>query len=77
MRVRVSDPAFAYDLVCSLKLASYTAAQSGRDTVDVRVPPASTREHAELQLAYYLANWRSRHPGVDAELVDGAYYRKQ
>jgi hypothetical protein len=71
MKVKVSDPAFAYDLVCSLKLAAYTAAQTGRDTLEVRVPSASTPAQAELQLGFYLATWRSRHPGVVAELVEG------
>ena len=69
MTVKVSDPAFTYNLLCSLKMAAYTAAQSGRDTVEVRVPAASTAEQAELHLGYYLATWRSRHPGVDAELI--------
>jgi hypothetical protein len=71
MKVKVSDPAFTYDLLCSLKLAAYTAAQTGRDTLEVRVPSASTPAHAELQLGFYLATWRSRHPGIVAELVDG------
>jgi hypothetical protein len=71
MRVRVSDPAFTYNLLCSLKMAAYTAAQTGRDTLEVRVPAASNQEKAELHLGYYLATWRSRHPGVVAELIDG------
>jgi hypothetical protein len=71
MRVRVSDPAFAYDLLCSLKVAAYAAAQTGRDTLEVRVPAASTTDEAELHLGFYLANWRARHPGVVAELENG------
>ena len=71
MRVRVSDPAFVYNLLCSLKLASYTAAQTSQDTLEVRVPTASTVEQAQLHLGYYLATWRARHPGVVAELIDG------
>jgi hypothetical protein len=69
MEVRVSDPAFVYDLVYSLKRAAYVATPLDRNTVLVRAPEASTIEQARTHLAYYLANWRSRHPGVDADLV--------
>ncbi|MGH3033674.1 MAG: hypothetical protein ACRDON_03845 [Gaiellaceae bacterium] len=69
MRVHVSDPAFVYDLVCSLKRANYAAAQTGHDTVEVRVPEAATAEKAALHLGFYLANWRARHPGVVADIV--------
>jgi hypothetical protein len=69
MKVHVSDPAFVYDLLYSLKLANYAAAQTGKDTVEVRVPSAATREQAHLHLGFYLANWRARHPGVVADIV--------
>jgi hypothetical protein len=73
MTVRVSDPAFVYDLICSLRLAAYSAAQTGRHTLEVRVPTASSTEEAQLHLGFYLANWRARHPGVVAELVDDPF----
>lgn len=69
MKVHVSDPAFVYDLVCSLKRANYAAAQVGHDTLEVRVPTASSPEKAALHLGFYLANWRARHPGVVADIV--------
>lgn len=69
MEVKVSDPAFVYDLVYSLKRASYVATAFDRNTVIVRAPEASSADQARRQLAFYLANWRSRHPGVDADLV--------
>ena len=69
MRVRVSDPAFVYDLLYSLKRAEYSAAQTSGDTVEVRVPHAASPEQARLHLGFYLANWRARHPGVDADFV--------
>ena len=69
MEVRVSDPAFVYDLVCSLKRAAYVATALDRNTVLVRAPESSTLHQARLHLAFYLVNWRARHPGVDADLV--------
>lgn len=70
MKVHVSDPAFTYDLLYSLRRAAYSAAQTGADTLEVRVPDASTPEQAWLHLGFYLANWRSRHPGVVADIVE-------
>jgi hypothetical protein len=69
MEVRVSDPAFVYDLVCSLKQAAYVATALDSNTVLVRPPETSTIEQARTHLAFYLVNWRARHPGVDADLV--------
>jgi len=70
MRVRVSDPAFVYDLLCSLKQAGYAAAQASADTVEVRIPSAVLSDEAKLHLGHYLANWRARHPGVVAEMIE-------
>jgi hypothetical protein len=70
MEVKVSDPAFVYDLVCSLKRAAYVATALDLNTVLVRAPESSTIEQARTHLAFYLVNWRSRHPGVDADLVE-------
>ena len=69
MEVKVSDPAFVYDLVCSLKQAAYVATALDSNTVLVRAPETSTIEQARTHLAFYLVNWRARHPGVDADLV--------
>jgi hypothetical protein len=70
MEVKVSDPAFVYDLVCSLKRAAYVATALDSNTVLVRAPESSTIEQARTHHALYLVNWRSRHPGVDADLVE-------
>ena len=70
MEVRVSDPAFVYDLVYSLKRADYVAATLNDHTIVVRAPAAATGEEARRNLGFYLANWRARHPGVDAELLE-------
>jgi hypothetical protein len=68
MTVQVSDPAFVYDLLASLKRANYAATQTGTSTVYVRIPPSATAEQARLHLGYYLANWRARHPGIVADI---------
>ena len=69
MTVQVSNPAFVYDLLASLKRANYSVSQSGDMTVEVSVPPAATAEQARLHLGFYLANWRARHPGIVADIV--------
>jgi hypothetical protein len=69
MTVQVSNPAFVYDLLASLKRANYSASQSGDTTVEVSIPPTATTEQAQLHLGFYLANWRARHPGIVADIV--------
>jgi hypothetical protein len=69
MKVYVSDPAFVTDLLYSLKRANYAAAQTDLETVEVTIPPTASPEQARLNLGFYLANWRARHPGVVADLV--------
>jgi hypothetical protein len=69
VEVKVSDPALVYDLVYSLKHASYVATAIDSNTVFVRVPAAASTDEARLHLGFYLANWRARHPGVAADLV--------
>ena len=68
MKVQVSDPAFVYDLLASLKRANYSASQAGTTSVYVRIPPAASVEQARLHLGFYLANWRARHPGIVADI---------
>jgi hypothetical protein len=67
--VHVSNPAFVYDLLASLKRANYSASQTGEMTVEVSTPAATTAEQARLHLGFYLANWRARHPGIVADIV--------
>ena len=69
MTVRVSNPAFVYDLLASLKRANYNVSLSGDTTVEVSIPPTATIEQAQLHLGFYLANWRARHPGIVADIV--------
>ena len=69
MTVQVSNPAFVYDLIASLRRANYDAAQTGELTVEVIAPSTSSVEQARLHLGFYLANWRARHPGIVADIV--------
>jgi hypothetical protein len=69
MTVHVSNPAFVYDLLASLRRANFSASQIGESTVEVSPPPAVTAEQAQLHLGFYLANWRARHPGIVADIV--------
>jgi hypothetical protein len=69
MTVHVSNPAFVYDLLASLKRANYRVAQTGEETVEVTVPSTATDDQARLHLGFYLANWRARHPGIVADIV--------
>lgn len=69
MVVHVSNPAFVHDLMASLKRANYDASLRSEATVEVTVPTAATAEQARLHLGFYLANWRARHPGIVADIV--------
>ena len=70
MTVEVSNPAFVYDLLASLRRANYNASQTGELTVEVSAPQTSSVEQARLHLGFYLANWRARHPGIVADIVN-------
>jgi hypothetical protein len=69
VKVRVSDPTFTYELLYALKSASYVATAVDANTVLIRIPDGYPTDKARLHLGFYLANWRARHPGVEAELV--------
>jgi hypothetical protein len=69
MTVHVSNPAFVYDLLASLRRANYDVSQTDEVTVEVSPPPTASVEQARLHLGFYLANWRARHPGIVADIV--------
>jgi hypothetical protein len=69
MTVHVSNPAFLYDLLASLRRANYDASQTGEATLEVSAPATASAEQARLHLGFYLANWRARHPGIVADIV--------
>jgi hypothetical protein len=69
MTVHVSNPAFVHDLLASLRRANYDVSQTGETTVEVNAPATASAEQARLHLGFYLANWRARHPGIVADIV--------
>jgi hypothetical protein len=68
LQVRISDPAFVYDLLDSLRTANYMAAKTTSATIEVVNPAKASPERGRLHLGFYLANWQGRHPGVSAEI---------
>ena len=69
MTVHVSNPAFVYDLLASLRRANYDVSQTDETTVEVSPPSTASVEQARLHLGFYLANWRAQHPGIVADIV--------
>jgi hypothetical protein len=66
MRVVVSDPALADDLLGFLRRAHCNAERLGRDTLAVTLPDPIPEETARRELEAYLRVWQSQHPGVRA-----------
>jgi hypothetical protein len=65
MRVRISEPDLLGDLVASLSRCGCSIERVSGHTVEVGSPsPLLTDEQARKEIAFYLAGWRVRHPGV-------------
>jgi hypothetical protein len=65
MRVRISEPDLLGDLVASLSRCGCSTERVSGHTVEVGSPfPLLTDEQARKEIAFYLAVWRVRHPGV-------------
>ena len=65
MTVQVSNPAFVYDLLASLKRANYSASLSGDTTVEVSIPPAATIDDDPVVVAHR----RTAHKGAQLPAV--------
>ena len=70
MRVRISDPALLRDLLDFLRRTECVAEQASADSLDVFVPHAPSAAQARREVDVYLATWRARHPGVNAEVFE-------
>jgi hypothetical protein len=66
MRVEVSDPGLADDLVSFLRRARCQAEHAGGGTLAVSLPGSAPEVAARLELEAYLTAWQSLHPGVRA-----------
>jgi hypothetical protein len=66
MKVEISDPSLADDLVSFLRRARCEAERAEGGTLAVSLPASLPVEAARLELEAYLTAWQTLHPGVRA-----------
>ena len=66
MKVEISDPSLAEDLISFLRRARCEAEHEEGGELAVRMPGALPEVAARLELEAYLTAWQSLHPGVRA-----------
>jgi hypothetical protein len=66
VKVEISDPTLADDLVSFLRRTRCEAERADADVLAVSLPESVPEETARLELEAYLAAWQSLHPGVQA-----------
>jgi hypothetical protein len=66
MKVEISDPSLADDLVSFLRRARCDAEHEEGGELAVSLPAALPEAAARLELEAYLNAWQSLHPGVRA-----------
>ena len=73
MKLLISHPELASDLVSALNETGCVATRIASDTVEVLVPwlvDASERAHAATELVFFVRAWASNHPAFGATLLD-------
>jgi hypothetical protein len=76
MRVRISDPGLAEELLDFLRRADCIAdvgdveAHAEGIAVQVEVPRAYDDQQARMEVALYLRVWEAMHPGSGVELLE-------
>lgn len=73
MKLLISHPELASDLVSALNEAGCVATRIAGDTVEVLVPwllDGSDRAHAATELLFFVRAWASNHPAFAATLLD-------
>ncbi len=73
MKLLISHPELASDLVSALNEAGCVATRIAGDTVEVLVPwllDGSERAHAATELLFFVRAWASNHPAFGATLLD-------
>ena len=73
MRLRVTHPELAADLVSALNETDCLAARTGRDIVEVFAPwlfEEGDVAQAQTEVVFFVRAWASRHPGFAARLLD-------
>jgi hypothetical protein len=69
MRVRLSDPATASELLAYLRSADCAAEPAGRDELTVIIPRAPSDDQARRELDTYLRAWQAINPSTCAHIV--------
>jgi hypothetical protein len=69
MRVRVSNRALLRDLIRHLRECGCVAEQANASELDVYAPQTPNAEAARMEVDVYIAAWRARHEGAEAEIV--------
>ncbi len=70
MRIRISDPALAVDLLDFLQRWDCVAIQMGADMLAVSIPKPLGYDTARLELELYLSEWREQHSDVGTVVID-------
>jgi len=73
MKLQISHPGLAPDLVSALNETDCMAAQTECDTVEVFLPwllDGDSRAHAATELLFFVRAWASDHPAFQATLLD-------
>lgn len=73
MKLLISHPELAPDLVCALNETDCLAASTAAHTVDVFVPwlgDGGNLAQAAAELMFFVRAWASDHPGFRATLLD-------
>ena len=74
MKLRISNPELAGDLVRALNDTDCLAARIALDTVEVFAPwllEGGDPAHADTELLFFVRAWASRHPDFRATLYPG------
>jgi hypothetical protein len=75
MRILVSDPTWADDLVAYLRRCSCSAEVVGRGVIDASPPRAAVdSSYLRMELDAYLRVWREMHDGVSAQLLEQRHH---
>jgi len=73
MKLLISHPELAPELVCALNETDCLAARTARDTVEVFVPwllDVGDSAHAAMELLFFVRAWASDNPDFRAALLD-------
>jgi hypothetical protein len=72
MKVRLSQPELAGDLLAFLRRMQCEGRVEKGGTLTIEVPEALRQDQAWLELDLYLKAWLASHPDVDLQLLDSS-----